>query len=187
MKIVLAQGNPGDKYKNSRHNVGFMILDEISSDWKTHAKFHADISERTIAGEKVLLVKPRTFYNETGQSARAIIDFYKLNPAEDLLVIHDDLALERGIIRVRKQGSDAGNNGIKSITAHVGEHFHRLRIGIGPKPHPDASDVDFVLGSFTKTEKEQLEKLTIPIAETLVRNFAKGTLDLTSHKLFKIE
>src|SRR4051812_44656762 len=119
MKVIFAQGNPGNEYTTTRHNVGFFMLDRYARDnggeFIKKAKFHADIAELSINSEKVLIVKPTTFYNDTGQSARLLIDFYKLDPSTDFLVIHDDLALPLGTVRTRDKGSDAGNNGIKSL------------------------------------------------------------------------
>ena len=113
MKVIFAQGNPGRQYAATRHNVGFIILDALAdgAHFAPKPKFFAEMAETQIAGEKTLLIKPQTFYNETGRSARAILDFYKLDPS-DLLVIHDDLALAFGSLRIRDKGSDAGNNGI---------------------------------------------------------------------------
>ncbi|MEP6710637.1 MAG: aminoacyl-tRNA hydrolase, partial [Candidatus Saccharibacteria bacterium] len=134
MKLIFAQGNPGDQYNTTRHNVGFAILDALAKKFEasftSKPKFFADIAELNIEGEKILLVKPATFYNETGKSARALVDFYKLAPATDVLVVHDDLALPFGTLRTREKGSDAGNNGIKSLNAHLGPDYARLRIGI---------------------------------------------------------
>jgi PTH1 family peptidyl-tRNA hydrolase len=111
MKIIFAQGNPEPDYANTRHNIGFTVLNELSEQlklkWNGSSKFHAQIAEASISGEKVLLVKPTTFYNDTGASIRKIVDFYKLDPSHELLVIHDDLALAFGVIRIRSEGSDA--------------------------------------------------------------------------------
>src|SRR5690606_14619185 len=113
----------------TRHNIGYMAGNTFAKEQKVtfaeKPKFRAYIAEATIENEKVLLVKPTTFYNNVGESARALIDFYKLTPSEDFLVIHDDLALPFGTIRVRKKGSDAGNNGIKSLNAHTGSDYAR--------------------------------------------------------------
>ena len=134
MKVILAQGNPGAEYARTRHNAGFIVLNAIAdvsgASWKSANKFNADTAEITLEGEKVLLVKPSTFYNETGRTARAIADFYKLTPAKDMLVLHDEIALPFGAIRVRQRGSDAGNNGIKSLNAHLGPEYWRIRIGV---------------------------------------------------------
>ena len=160
MKIIFAQGNPGQQYQMTRHNIGFMAVDEIARtervEFAKKPKFHADIAEFSAVGEKILLVKPTTFYNETGQSARLLIDFYKLKPEEDFLVIHDDLALPLGTIRTREKGSDAGNNGVKSLNAHIGQAHKRIRIGIYSELRDRVHDADFVLGSFTPSERENL-------------------------------
>lgn len=160
MKIILAQGNPGAQYANTRHNIGFFMLDEFARKYDAaftpKPKFHSEIAEMTVKDEKILLVKPTTFYNETGIAARALSDFYKLNPATDLLVIHDELALPFGVIRTRPNGSDAGNNGIKSLNSHVGSSFWRLRIGIYNPIRDQVDDAHFVLAPFTQAEREAL-------------------------------
>jgi PTH1 family peptidyl-tRNA hydrolase len=187
MKVIFAQGNPGAQYKTTRHNVGFLIVDTIASqhraDFIKKPKFHAEIAEVTIAGEKTLLVKPSTFYNETGQSARLITDFYKLSAKNDFLVIHDDLALPLGTIRVREKGSDAGNNGIKSLNAHLGANYSRIRVGIYNNLRDRIHDADFVLSSFTKAEADILTSTITPKVIELVEAFCTGNLDTTSHKL----
>lgn len=145
------------------------------------AKFHAYIAELSVEGEKVLLIKPTTFYNEVGISARALIDFYKLTPSEDMLVIHDDLVLPLGTIRVRKKGSDAGNNGIKSLNAHIGEDYARLRVGIHASERTD--DTSFVLGRFTSNEVKTLKETIIPKTGELIQNFLAGNLEETSYTI----
>lgn len=186
MKIIFAQGNPGSEYKNSRHNVGFLVLDQLAEHHKKEftkkPKFHADIAEFSEAGEKVLLVKPTTFYNETGQSARLLMDFYKL-ASTDILVIHDDLALPFGTIRTRHKGSDAGNNGIKSLNAHLGQDYTRIRVGIWNELRDRKPDVDFVLGNFSRLEAEALQATIIPKIVEIVAEFCSGTHSITSHRL----
>ena len=183
MKLLFAQGNPGTDYERTRHNVGFVVLDEFA---RTHSaafqpkdKFKALVAEANIDGEKVLLAKPQTFYNETGQSARAIVDFYKLDPASDVLVIHDELALPFGTLRTRRQGSDAGNNGIKSLNAHLGQNYHRLRIGIWNESRDQRGDVDFVLGKFSPDEAVQLP-VVVSKATHLIDQFIAGQLEHTT-------
>lgn len=183
MKLIFAQGNPGTDYARTRHNIGWIILDALAD---THAtsfqpkdKFKAELAELTIHGEKVILAKPTTFYNETGQSARAIVDFYKLDPATDVLVIHDDLAIPFGIIRARGQGSDAGNNGIKSLNSHLGPQYHRLRVGIWSELRDKIHDVDFVLGRFSSEEAEQLPDI-ITKSTRLIDQFIVGELEHTT-------
>lgn len=186
MKIIFAQGNPGNEYRHSRHNVGFFALDQLalrhSKEFTKKPKFHADIAELSEAGEKVLLVKPTTFYNETGQSARLLMDFYKLD-STDILVIHDDLALPFGTIRTRQKGSDAGNNGIKSLNAHLGQDYTRIRVGVWNELRDRMPDADFVLGNFNRLETEALQTTIIPKIAEIVTEFCNGTHSTTSHKL----
>lgn len=174
MKVIFVQGNPGLQYAASRHNVGFMIADHLAKQWQVEftkrSKLYADIAEKTINGEKVLLVKPTTFYNETGQSARAILDFYKLDPRSDFLAIYDDLALPLGIIRTRLKGSDAGNNGVKSLNAHLGDEYARIRIGIFNEEKNQIPMVNFVLGMFDAHEKNALDAISEQ-AERFVSDF----------------
>lgn len=187
MKLIFAQGNPGTQYQTTRHNVGFLVLEQLAGqagkELVKKPKFHADIAELSIAGEKVLLVKPTTFYNETGQSARSLVDFYKLDPAQDVLVIHDDLALPLGTIRIREKGSDAGNNGIKSLNAHLGPNYNRIRIGIENELRSRMGDMNFVLGQFSKDEATTLDEIIIPKTIELIELFCAGTLQATSHSL----
>lgn len=163
MKLLFAQGNPGEDYDRTRHNVGFTIVDEFAKQheslFQAKSKFKALVAECLIDEEKVLLVKPMTYYNDTGESARALIDFYKLDPASDLLVIHDELALPFGTLRSRERGRDAGNNGVKSLNAHIGENFKRLRVGIGSEQREVMGDTAFVLGQFTEQETTALPEL----------------------------
>ena len=186
MKLILAQGNPGPDYAATRHNVGWQVLDSLANEqhatFNLKPKFLADIAELNLAGEKILLVKPQTFYNETGRSARALIDFYKIDSA-DVLVIHDELALPLGTIRVREQGSDAGNNGVKSLNTHIGSNYSRLRIGIANELLSHIPAADFVLGRFTADEQGQLTKNIIPKALELIDQFCRGSLTATSHTL----
>lgn len=184
--MIFAQGNPGSDYVNTRHNVGFALLDSYarahSAEFSEKSKFLADIAEVSCNGEKILLAKPRTFYNETGRSARAIVDFYKLSP-RDVLVVHDDLALPFGSIRVREKGRDAGNNGIKSLNAHLGEQYTRLRIGIYTDLRDKMDDAAFVLAKFSAAEQDALSATILPHAHTLIDKFCAGTLEATSHVL----
>ncbi len=191
MKLIFAQGNPGLDYSKTRHNVGWHILDayankyNISFDVKT--KLHAEIATISIDGEKILLVKPMTFYNETGRSARALIDFYKLDPAVDLLVVHDELSLPFGTLRIRDRGRDAGNNGIKSLNSHIGDSYTRLRVGVWNELRDRIDDADFVLAKFTKDEHEILEQTIMPQAVTLLDDFIHDTLTTSSHIVHKAD
>lgn len=186
MKIIFAQGNPGNEYTTTRHNVGFLMLDRYGDSHRVEfikkPKFHADIAEIHIGSEKVLLVKPTTFYNETGQAARLLIDFYKLDPATDLLVIHDDLALPFGTIRTREKGSDAGNNGIKSLNTHIGPNYRRIRIGIYTDLRERMPDADFVLSHFSTQEKNALSDVYV-LAERFLNGFIDNKFEITKVSL----
>lgn len=179
MKLIFAQGNPGTRYEKTRHNVGFLAVDFFarlhSLEFQSKSKFNADIAEFTHNGEKILVVKPMTFYNETGVSARAIVDFYKI-ATEDILVIHDELALPFGKIRIRHSGSDAGNNGIKSLNAHLGQSYGRIRIGIQNSNNEHIQDVDFVLATFSNDEFVFLKQTIFQETARLLDRFATESL-----------
>lgn len=164
-----------------------MIIDQLAASYKAtfteKPKFQAEIAEITVSGNKALLVKPTTFYNDSGASARSLVDFYKLSPENDLLVIHDDLALPFGTIRVRRRGSDAGNNGIKSLNAHIGENYTRLRIGIYTPERDTTDDVVFVLSRFNSTEIKALKDTIIPKNLDLADDFINNSLEETSYKV----
>ena len=185
MKLIFAQGNPGAEYRETRHNVGFRILDTYAHDneldWTEKSKFQAYIAELPHAGEKVLLVKPTTYYNDTGISARALVDFYKID-TEDVLILHDDLMLPLGTIRTREKGSDAGNNGIKSLNSHLGQHYKRARIGIWTELADRMDATAFVLGKFTQEEQKTLTELQ-PITARIIEEFITEKFVSTSHKI----
>lgn len=183
MKLIFAQGNPGPQYEFTRHNVGFLALDTIAKNanvsFQEKTKFKASIAEISHEGEKVILAKPVTFYNETGASARAITDFYKFEP-QDILVLHDELALPFGTLRTREKGSDAGNNGIKSLNAHLGANFARLRIGIWNDLANRVGSADFVLSRFSERETKLLSDKLLPEIATIVEKFMHDNHDNTS-------
>jgi PTH1 family peptidyl-tRNA hydrolase len=145
-------------------------------------KFTADIAELTYNGEKILLAKPATFYNETGRSARHLIDFYKLTPASDLLVLHDELALPLGVVRTRLSGSDAGNNGIKSLNSHLGINYARVRIGIFNSLRTQTNDADFVLGNFSQDEAAILPEV-FRYVHHFIEQFLEDRFESTSKSL----
>ena len=186
MKVIFGLGNPGGDYNATRHNVGYMAVNAVAKDhdstFSEKTKFRAYVTEVTIESEKVLLVKPMTFYNNVGESARALIDFYKLNPSEDLLVIHDDLALPFGTIRVRRKGSDAGNNGVKSLNAHIGTEYPRIRVGIA-RDGRTSDDASFVLSRFNSDELGALKDTLLPKTSEIITDFLAGDLQDTSHTL----
>lgn len=184
MKIIFGQGNPGKAYEKTRHNIGFFMVDELakkhSASFTSKPKFSAEIAEAMIGNEKVLFVKPTTFYNETGVSARALIDFYKLDASQDFLVIHDELALPFGTMKARLKGSDAGNNGIKSLNAHLNRTYNRLRVGVASPKLALVGAHDFVLENFTSEEAEAFPHL-LKTADEFCARFVTGSFD--AHKV----
>jgi len=189
MKVIFAQGNPDTKYKNTRHNTGFLILDALGekydASWRAIDKYKGLIANIEIHGEKVVLVKPLSYYNDTGMVARLLIDYYKLTPAQDFLVVHDDLALPFGTIRVREDGSDAGNNGIKSLNQHLGGYYSRIRVGIWTDLRDKMDDVNFVLGNFSKSEHDILQEKIIPKTIELIESFSANRLAITSYAVIE--
>ena len=166
MWLLVGLGNPGSQYRNNRHNIGFMAADAIArrhvfSDWK--AKFKGEICEGTLRGERVLLLKPLTFMNESGASVQAAAAFHKIKP-ENIVVLYDELDLAPGKVRVKKAGGAGGHNGIRSIDSHLGPDYWRVRLGIG---HPGDKNLvsPYVLGNFFKEEAEGLEKLLDAVAD----------------------
>lgn len=183
MKLIIGLGNPEERYKNTRHNVGFRMLGDYArekgSDFQLKDKFRACVAELNVNGVKVILAKPTTYYNEVGQAARLIADFYKIVPA-DILIIHDELALPFGTIRTRIGGSDAGNNGVKSMTQHLSPSTARIRIGIYNDLRDRIDDADFVLSNFTKDEDQSLSSLSDKVSVS-IDSFTLGTFDHTTH------
>lgn len=165
MLLLVGLGNPGRRYAGHRHNIGFMAVDEIHrrhglSPWR--ARFEGETSEGDIGGEKVLLLKPATYMNESGRSVAQAMRFYKLAPA-DIVVIYDELDLPPGKLRMKAGGSTAGHKGLKSIEAHVGKEFRRMRIGIG---HPGAKELvnGYVLHDFARADSDWIDPLLAAIA-----------------------
>lgn len=184
MKVIIGLGNPEEKYRGTRHNVGFWALEALSGGWnasfKLETKFNARIATVNVDGEKVLLVQPQTYYNDAGISARALLDFYKLT-TKDFLIIHDDLALPLGTIRTRLAGSDGGNNGLKSLAAHIGIDTARIRVGVWVEHHHGADKVGIVLGKFNHDEQNILEGELSTIRQ-ITRDFIAGNFEVTTHK-----
>ena len=169
MILIAGLGNPGKEYENTRHNAGFLVLDTLAQ------KLGADLSERkhralcgkaVIGGQKVILLKPQTYMNSSGESIRAAADYYKV-PPEDILVVYDDISLAPGQLRIRAKGSAGGHNGIKSIIAHLGtQEFPRVKVGIGEKP-PRMDLADYVLGHFSSGEKKIMEEAAKEAADDI--------------------
>lgn len=169
MRLFIGLGNPGAKYAGNRHNIGFMAIDQIAADHGLpafRAKFQGLVSEGHLGTERVILLKPETFMNLSGQSVRAAMDFYKAEPA-DLVVFHDELDLAPGKCRTKMGGGHAGHNGLRSIHAHIGEAYGRVRLGIG---HPGQKDrvADYVLSDFAKADHDWLEDLLRGISDGAV-------------------
>ena len=165
MLLLVGLGNPGPKYERNRHNIGFMAVDEIvrrHSFAPYRARFQSLTAEGTLAGEKILVMKPTTFMNESGRAVGEAMRYYKLTP-DDVVIIHDELDLAAGKIRVKKGGGLAGHNGLRSIDAHIGKEFHRVRVGIG---HPGDKDRvhGYVLSDFAKAELPVFEKIVDAMA-----------------------
>lgn len=178
MKLVVGLGNIGDHFNGTRHNVGFAILDNLTNDWLYKPKFKASIAELNIAGERLILLKPQTYYNLSGDAVIAVKNFYKIDNA-DILVIHDELALPFGTVRTRKQGTDAGNNGVKSIIAQIGNDFARIRIGISNEFTAKTDAADFVLGHFSREELKKMQDITT-VCRKLINDFAANKFEQTS-------
>lgn len=161
MRWIVGLGNPGPAYESTRHNAGFMVIDELARRWNVSVsqnKCKALIGEARVGTEKVALLKPMTFMNLSGESVRAFMDYYKAQ-LEDMIVVYDDLDTETGRIRLRYQGSAGGHNGIKSIIQHTGtQTFNRVRMGIS-RPKPGVQVVDYVLGSFSKAEQPDVRRM----------------------------
>ncbi|WP_028400971.1 aminoacyl-tRNA hydrolase [Ectobacillus panaciterrae] len=159
MKLIVGLGNPGREYETTRHNIGFMVIDELSKRWNiplNQQKFKGIYGSGVVGGEKVVLLKPLTYMNLSGESIRPLMDFYKLD-VEDFVVMYDDLDLPVGKLRLRMKGSAGGHNGIKSTIAHLGtQEFNRIRIGID-RPRNGMKVVDYVLGRFTSEEMPEVQ------------------------------
>ncbi|MDX1736781.1 MAG: aminoacyl-tRNA hydrolase [Alphaproteobacteria bacterium] len=169
MLLLVGLGNPGPKYENNRHNIGFMAVDELVrrhssfSPWKT--RFQGLVSEGRIGTEKVLLLKPHTYMNNSGQSVGEAIRFFKIDPA-DVIVIYDELDIQPGRLKVKTGGGHGGHNGLKSLDAHIGKDYTRIRLGIG---HPgDKNKVaNYVLGDFSKQERPLIDKQIDAVIDAL--------------------
>ncbi|HAR99745.1 MAG TPA: aminoacyl-tRNA hydrolase [Candidatus Moranbacteria bacterium] len=175
MKLLVGLGNPGDQYEETRHNAGFIVLDEIQKElsfpeFQLNKKFEAEISEGNVDGEKIILIKPQTFMNLSGKSVASIMTFYKI-PIEDLIVLHDDLDIKLGEFKISIDSSAAGHNGVTSIFETLGtQKIKRVRIGIEgaeKKLERQMSGSDFVLQKFSKEEFATIQKLSTEITKIL--------------------
>lgn len=188
MYIIAGLGNPTRQYEKTRHNVGFDTIDRIADEYHislNDAKHKSICGSGIIAGQKVLLMKPQTYMNNSGEAIGAALHFYKLDPASQLLVIFDDISLEPGSLRIRQKGSAGGHNGMKSIIAHAGtQEFARIKIGVGAKP--EGWDLaDHVLSRFPKEEREAVEdamKDAVAAAEKIVAGDVEQAMNIYNKK-----
>lgn len=170
--LLVGLGNPGKDYDTTRHNVGFACLDAFVSatdelgGWIDKKDLKCHLAHGQLGQTRVLAIKPTTFMNNSGEAVQAVANFYKL-PAQQIVLIHDELDIDFGHIRTRLGGSSAGHNGIKSVSAAVGEETGRIRIGIGPKHPPQIDSADFVLQKFSASEQGQLPNLTREVSAIL--------------------
>ena len=189
MYIIVGLGNPDRQYQNTRHNIGFDVIDMIAD--KNHItvgerKHKALIGKGFVGGQKVVLVKPQTYMNLSGESVREVIDFYKVDEKSDLIVISDDISLNVGQIRIRKKGSAGGHNGLKNIILHLGhDEFQRVKMGVGEKP-AGCDLVDYVLGHFPKEEREIMDESAGRAAEAIevmITDGADAAMNLYNKKI----
>ncbi|MEW4412410.1 aminoacyl-tRNA hydrolase [Clostridium sp. AN503] len=183
MYLIAGLGNPTKEYDKTRHNVGFSVIDVLAD------KYGIDVSERkhraycgkgVIEGQKVLLVKPQTFMNLSGESLRAAVDYYKI-PPEEIIVIYDDISLEPGQLRIRLKGSAGGHNGIKNIIAQLGtQEFPRIKVGVGAKP-PRMDLADYVLSRFSRGEQAQMDDAFKEAADAAVMMMTDGAERAMNH------
>jgi PTH1 family peptidyl-tRNA hydrolase len=162
--LIAGLGNPGKEYDDTRHNIGFVSVDAFAKTnefpaWRLQKDMKCSLTQVTMNDTRVILMKPTTFMNLSGEAVQAVMSFYKVPPTQ-VLVVHDELDIDFGIIRTRAGGTAAGHNGIKSIIDHLGENFGRVRIGIGPKKPATIDSADFVLKKFTKPQLEHMPELT---------------------------
>ena len=183
MYLIAGLGNPTREYDKTRHNVGFSVIDVLAD------KYNIDVSDRkhkalcgrgVIEGEKVLLLKPQTFMNLSGESIREAVDYYKIDP-EEIIVIYDDISLEPGQLRIRLKGSAGGHNGIKNIIAHLGtQEFPRIKVGVGAKP-PKMDLADYVLSRFGAEEQKVMDEAFKEAAEAAVMMMTTGAERAMNH------
>ena len=188
MYIIVGLGNPKREYDNTRHNIGFDVIDALAEDNRigmTEKKHKAIIGKGIVGGQKVILVKPPTYMNLSGESVRELIDYYKVDETEELIVISDDISLDVGQLRIRKKGSAGGHNGLKNIIMHLGhDTFQRVKMGVGEKPkHFDLAD--YVLGHFSKEERIVMNdsiKDACKAIEMMINDDVDGAMNLYNKK-----
>ena len=188
MFIIVGLGNPSKEYEGTRHNAGFEVIDRISDKYNISVdtkKHRALIGKGIIGGQKVILAKPQTFMNLSGESVRSLLDYYKVDEEQELIVIYDDISLDNGQIRIRAKGSAGGHNGIKNIIAHLGgQVFPRVKVGVGEKPSK-YDLADYVLGHFSKEEEKimaESRKTAVKAIETILAEDIDKAMNLYNSK-----
>ena len=176
MKLIVGLGNPGRKYTSTRHNIGFILLDELANKYGANFKPAKsglyESGDTTVGNTKLLLIKPQTYMNRSGQAVRALSDYYQIE-SSDILVIYDEIALPFGRIRTRQGGESAGHKGIESIIDHIGEGFARMRIGIDNELRAKTDTKNFVLAKFSREERKDIAEIHT-ICDTVCEDFASG-------------
>lgn len=179
VKLIAGLGNPGKKYEKTRHNVGFLVINQIANNFQFsifnfQLTFGAQIAEGTINGQKALLAKPQTFMNDSGETVKKIADYYKIKP-EDIWIVHDDIDLPLGEFKISRGQGSAGHKGVQSVINELGtKEFNRVRLGICPKQGKPANVEDFVLQKFSREEKETIEKALEDLLKSDLNNLFKS-------------
>lgn len=188
MFVIVGLGNPSREYKGTRHNVGFEVIDRISEKYNISVnikKHRALIGKGMIQGHKVILAKPQTFMNMSGESVRSLVNFYQVDVTKELLIIYDDVSLGIGQLRIRAKGSAGGHNGIKNIISQIGgQLFPRIKVGVGEKP-PKMDLADYVLGHFSKAEQELMDEgydMAICAAEIIMEGRIEAAMNEYNRK-----
>ena len=189
MYIIVGLGNPTKEYQGTRHNVGFDVIDAIANAYNITVESkekRAYVGKGIIAGQKVLLAKPQTYMNLSGESVRGLLDYYKIDEESELIIIYDDVSLDVGQLRIRKKGSAGGHNGIKSIISHLGHNvFMRIKVGVGEKPK-QYDLADYVLGHFSKEDRVIMEdgyKNAIKAVEMILLGDVDGAMNEYNKKV----
>lgn len=188
MYIIAGLGNPGKQYEGTRHNIGWQVIDELAEKYNirvAESKFKGLIGKGIIGGEKVILVKPLTFMNLSGECISEVVNFFKIDEREEMIIVADDISLDVGQIRIRKKGSAGGHNGLKNMIAHLGhDEFIRIKMGVGDKP--SGYDLaDYVLGHFSKEEQKILaecRKRAVLAIETIMNDGVDKAMNLYNTK-----
>lgn len=186
MYLLVGLGNIGLEYEQTRHNFGFLLLDQIIADFgftSNAKKFKSEVFSGLIAGKKIIALKPHTFMNRSGVAVTEAASFYKIDP-KNILVFHDDLDLALGKVKVKVGGGSAGHNGLKSLDEHVDKNYTRLRLGIGRPEHKGFDTADYVLGKFSKEEMMLVEKINLKISD-LIEELLEGRADQFLNKFYQ--